>query len=112
HCAYPARAPAPRIRIVDMGTHLAPHGVELAFRPTLTDPEYDALSAPGLTAAKLGALVNDLSRSVRGGHDGSGTLTLVHRLRGLVPTPADLRPLDIYDFDDALYLRVAPRRQG
>jgi len=80
-------------------------GVELDVRPTLTDCEYGVISSRASALRKSCVLTAALSRSLlrrRPEHD----LLLVHRLRLISPIPGfdPPRSLDVYDFDDALYL--------
>jgi glycosyltransferase involved in cell wall biosynthesis len=104
--AYPALAAGPRVRLVGFAGHLAKHGIELRYRPTLTDREYAAISAPGGSGAiprKAAALAAGAARAMR--THGDADLTLVHRLRFLTPLPLvePRRQVDLYDFDDALW---------
>ena len=105
--AYPEVTAGSRVRVVEMGRHLEHHGVRVDCRPNLTSHEYELIAAPGLSPTKPVALTRGLVRSTRARNGVSDSLTLVHRLRSLVPSPGDDRPLDIYDFDDALYLGAA-----
>ncbi len=110
--AYPDVAPAPRVRIVEMGAHLRRFGVHIDFQPSLTNSEYGRIAAAGLSLGKVTALTRGALRSSMMTRRSGGMLTLVHRLRSLIPTPNDDAPLDIYDFDDALYLRSPLQRDA
>jgi glycosyltransferase involved in cell wall biosynthesis len=78
-------------------------GIALRYEPVLTDAEYTALTASGSPLRKLGSLTRAAARLPRiRDHD---QLILVHRVRFPAPIPGvEGRPLDIYDFDDAVYL--------
>jgi hypothetical protein len=102
--AYPEVAAGSRVRIVEMASHLERFKVNVQFRPSTTNAEYELISSPGLSARKLAALARGFARSSRGVRRTDAGLTLVHRLRSLVTGPCDRAPLDIYDFDDALYI--------
>jgi len=108
--AYPEITAAPRVRVVEMGAHLQSHGVEIDFRPSISNDEYALISRRGFSPAKTVALLRSAARATRSERN-FGALTLVHRLRSLVPWPRDDRPLDVYDFDDALYLGSGSSRQ-
>ncbi len=109
--AYPEIAAGARVRVVEMGAHLAPLGVDVDFRPTLSSSEYASIATPGVGAAKAIVLARGTLRAARAGNGNGRTLTLVHRLRSLVPSAKDNRPLDVYDFDDALYLDASASRR-
>jgi len=103
--AYPDRTPGPRVRIAGFAPHLRPYGVQLDYRPTLTNAEYEVLSSSASPGRKAALLTRAAARAaVRKPprHD----LLLIHRLRCLTPVPGLDPPnrLDVYDFDDALYL--------
>lgn len=104
--AYPAVTPGARVRIVEMGEHLTTKGVRIRFWPSLSDAEYLAATAPGDSVGKTLALARGFVRASRPGPKHG--LKLVYRLRFLLPSPLDLLDLldriDVYDFDDAIYL--------
>ncbi len=102
--AYPSLVAGTRVRVVEMGEHLAALGVNVHFRPTTTADEYRLVSTPGITFGKAAATVRGSLRSSRLGAQAGDTLRLVHRLRSLTVSPRDRAPLDVYDFDDALYV--------
>jgi glycosyltransferase involved in cell wall biosynthesis len=104
--AYPVEAPGPRVRIVSFAPHLAEHGVRLVYRPTLTDAEYTTInSGSSSTASKAHAIARGALRTTRLAAE-RDALHLVHRLRFLTPLPGvePMRRLDVYDFDDALFI--------
>jgi hypothetical protein len=107
--AYPAITPGGRVRVVEMAGHLRDHGVNIEFRPTMTDEEYRRLSLPGGAARKAIAV---LRSAYRARLRTNGALTLVYRLRSLMPGAAENVPLDVYDFDDAIYLDAQPSVHG
>jgi glycosyltransferase involved in cell wall biosynthesis len=115
---YPIEAPSARVRLADFAPHLRRHGVELQYKPTLGLAEYRMLTShvnavrKGVALARAGTRL--ALRDVRARHD---ALLLVHRLRFLAPIPGAEPPrhVDVYDFDDALYLGstfLANRRFG
>jgi hypothetical protein len=105
--AYPAVVASARVRVVEMGAHLRRHGVEIEFRPSLTDAEYALATGGGSRAAMAGALIRGSLRAARPPQPKSQSTTIVHRLRSLLPGPGDLRSLGVYDFDDAIFVRSA-----
>lgn len=103
--AYPLSAPSPRVRISMFTPFLRPYGVALDVHPTMTDAEYAVISSRASALGKSYVLAVALSRSLlrrRPEHD----LLLVHRLRLLTPLPGldPPRRVDVYDFDDALFI--------
>jgi glycosyltransferase involved in cell wall biosynthesis len=105
--AYPPLTASPRVRVLGFESHLAVAGVDLRYRPMLTDAEYALISGPGGAVASLrkaAALAAGARRALSTSADAN--LTLVHRLRFLTPIPGvePLRHVDVYDFDDALFL--------
>jgi hypothetical protein len=101
--AYPELVAGSRVRVAEMAQHLAPLGVAMEFAPSMTSAEYALVASPGVGPRKAMALARGFMRAARRPSQ-SGDLTLVHRLRSLVPGPREGTPLDIYDFDDALYV--------
>jgi glycosyltransferase involved in cell wall biosynthesis len=101
--AYPAVVAGSRVRIAEMGTHLGPLGISLRFAPSMTSAEYSLVASRGLDLNKAAVLAKTLIRSSRREVQ-KADLTLVHRLRSLVPGLRERDPLDVYDFDDALYV--------
>jgi hypothetical protein len=93
---------------------LGPQGIDLLYQPALTDPEYATLTSDASTWRKLTTLAMATARLAKpADHEG---LVLVHRLRfpAALP-PIDRRPLDVYDFDDAIFMgstMAANRRFG
>src|SRR5262245_13750851 len=78
--AYPISAPSARVRVAAFAPHLAPRGIELRFRPNLTDAEYEVVASdrgPVDKARELGRASARLIRRQFGGPD-DGAL-LVHR---------------------------------
>lgn len=103
--AYPPVAAGARVRVIEMADHLREFGVQLQFRASLSDEEYRLISEPSMPPRKLLALVRGSARASRPSKVPTETLTLVYRLGSLMPALDDLvRPVDIYDFDDAIYL--------
>jgi len=102
---YPAVSPSARVRLLQFGPFLRSHGIELTFRPMLTDEEYMTLVSEAGPGRKGMAAARAAARAVsyrRQPHD----VVLVHRLRFLFPLPRvePARAVDVYDFDDALFL--------
>jgi glycosyltransferase involved in cell wall biosynthesis len=108
--AYPESAASARVRIVEMGSHLAHSGVAVDFQPSLSSAEYAATRAGG--ARKLVPLARGMARASRRPSGGEGGLTLVHRLRSLLPSTRDQSTIDVYDFDDALHIAPGERLSG
>jgi len=104
--AYPELTASPRVRIVDFIPYLEQHGVDLSFRPTMTEDEYSLVTSGASPARKAYALATSASRLVRSPRFDPEGLSLVHRLRFLLPLPGVDPPptLDIYDFDDSLFI--------
>jgi glycosyltransferase involved in cell wall biosynthesis len=104
--AYPEVTPGARVRVVDFIPHLTRLGVDLSFRPTLTDEEYALVTSNVSPARKARVLTGAATRLVRNRKAAPGSLSLVHRLRFLLPLPGvdPPRQLDVYDFDDALFV--------
>lgn len=104
--AYPGSAPGARVRLLDFVPFLDGCGVELTVHPTLTDSEYSTVISSGSPAGKARVLGSAAMRLVRRPGINPELLFLVHRLRFLLPLPAIDPPtrLDIYDFDDALFV--------
>jgi glycosyltransferase involved in cell wall biosynthesis len=102
---YPAISPSARVRVAQFAPFLEPHGIELRFRPMLTDREYTTLASQAGAGRKALTAALAAARAVsyrREPHDA----VLVHRLRFLFPLPRvePARVVDVYDFDDALFL--------
>jgi glycosyltransferase involved in cell wall biosynthesis len=108
--AYPPNAPAVRVRLLEMGMHLAGLGIALDCRPAVTEAEYELLSGPGAHARKVASLARGVARVSRRVPPQPGGLILVHRLRSLIPAPGERAPVDVYDFDDAVYLAAGAHR--
>lgn len=106
--AYPEVVPSARVRLASFAPFLAEHGVSLDFRPTLSDIEYARISSESGAVGKAATLVRAAARaaSQRRRATSDDSLQLVHRLFFPVALPMlELtRQLDIYDFDDALFL--------
>ena len=106
---YPLVAPGPRVRIAGHAERLAGHEVDLHVHSTLTAEEYVTATsaAPPLRKARaIGrAGARRMLRGVRSRSAGSD-LRMIHRIGFLTPIAGfdPPRSLDVYDFDDALYL--------
>jgi glycosyltransferase involved in cell wall biosynthesis len=102
--AYPPLVPSPRVRLAGFVEHLAPYGVDLRYRPALTNDEY-AVIASAASPMRKAAVVGRAAARIARTSDPSG-LRLVHRMRFIAPLPGiePARRLDAYDFDDAVYL--------
>jgi glycosyltransferase involved in cell wall biosynthesis len=105
HTCYPPQTPSPRVRLVEMGAHLGRSRVQLDYCPTITDADYSRVAAGRLSPATMLVLLRDSWRAAQA-DAAEDELALVHRLRSLTPSPADRRPIDVYDFDDALYFKA------
>jgi glycosyltransferase involved in cell wall biosynthesis len=105
---YPPLAASARIRVENFVPHLSALGVELDYRPMLTDREYAGfVRGARATDVALPAAAS-LARLARRQAAKPGVPVLVHRLRSLLPAPGlEFRErVDIYDFDDAMYLQA------
>lgn len=102
--AYPLTAASARVRVANFAPFLGSEGVDLTFRPTLSDGDYGVLKSEAAAPRKAMVLAKSVTRAAlpRDGYD----LLLVHRLRLLNPFPGldPPRGLDVYDLDDALFL--------
>lgn len=102
--AYPISAGGPRVRIAEFARFLEPLGVSLDYRPSQTVDEYAVITSDAPPWRKAAALMRGAVRAskLEDDHD----LRLVHRLRTLLGLPGSEQPktLDVYDFDDALFL--------
>lgn len=103
--AYPHSAASARVRLAGFVPFLAERGVELDYRPTLTDAQYAAVGRGTPIAQKLRALAASSAAVARTPAGAESALLLVHRLRSLVPVPGrEFSPrIDVYDFDDAMF---------
>jgi glycosyltransferase involved in cell wall biosynthesis len=108
--AYPHRAPGARVRLAELAPFLARFGVDLDYRPTLSDSQYETVVEGNRTVSKLGPLVGSLVRTARRGDADSSDLVLVHRFRSLVSVPLleFSQRTDVYDFDDAIFAGSGP----
>jgi glycosyltransferase involved in cell wall biosynthesis len=102
--AYPREVASARVRIANFAPLLRDHGIELHYRPTLTESDYRLLATRGHVVRKAATLGRASARAVVRPKP-SNDLLLVHRLRLLNPVPAFDPPryLDVYDIDDALF---------
>src|SRR4051794_17368078 len=83
--AYPAVVPSPRVRLAGFVEHLASLGVDLRYRPTLTDDEYGVIASDASPFRKAGVVTRAATRLATSS-DGDG-LRLVHRMRFIAPLP-------------------------
>ena len=100
---YPATVGSSRVRVLGMREELAARGIDLAYLPSLSGPEYRVVtsSAPSVVkAVTLGRAAGRLARR----RLPRAAIRLVHRLRFPIGLPlrGPVRDLDVYDFDDAL----------
>ena len=103
--AYPLSTAAARVRIGSFVPFLRDHGVDLRLHTTLEDKEYSLVSSGASVARKSLALAVAAAREARRSRP-PRDLLLIQRLRFLSPIPGldPPRELDVYDFDDALFL--------
>ena len=102
--AYPEIAASARVRVVEMAHHARQLGLHTQFLPAMTDSEYRQMSGEGDVGAQCRAVVRSAVRLARREAPPAGAVTLVHRLRSLLPGFGERAMPDIYDFDDALYV--------
>jgi glycosyltransferase involved in cell wall biosynthesis len=101
--AYPRTAAGSRVRVASFVPFLREHSVDLEYRPTLSEPDYEVIRSSAPAARKAAVLARSTARLAgRGG----GVVRLVHRFRSLLPAPGldPPRRVDVYDFDDAIFL--------
>ena len=91
--------------MVNFAPFLRPHGVNLAFGSSLRDSEYELLVSNAPPWRKARSVISSGARTLRLDFP-EGSVGLVHRLAAVTPLPGvdPPRKLDVYDFDDALYL--------
>jgi hypothetical protein len=104
--AYPQSAASARVRVTGFAPFLGQLGVKLDYRPTLTDAQYAVVVEGRRALPKILPLAASMARAARRPATDPGSLLLVHRLRSLLPVPAvEFSPrIDVYDFDDALFV--------
>jgi glycosyltransferase involved in cell wall biosynthesis len=108
--AYPRSAASARVRLAGFVTLLDRLGVELDYRPTLTDAEYAVIAQGRRALPKLRPLVTSMTLAARRPAAEAASLLMVHRLRSLIPVPiGEFSPrIDVYDFDDAMFVGSGP----
>ncbi len=104
--AYPPSVASARVRVAGFEPFLRREGIALTYCPSLSDSQYRVLASDGRVVPKSAALGQASLHAIRRRrpeHD----LLLVHRLRLLNPLPwfDPPRSLDVYDLDDALFVR-------
>jgi glycosyltransferase involved in cell wall biosynthesis len=94
------------VRLVQFAPSLEDQGIELSYRPVLTADEYSLLGSKVGSARKVGILGRAALRLLGGSNPNGADLTIVHRARFLLPIPGaePLPGVDVYDFDDALFV--------
>ena len=104
--AYPPSAASARVRLAGFVPFLAVHDVALDYRPTLTDAQYAVIADGRRAGPKLRALAASMAVVARRPDADPASLLLVHRLRSLMPVPVleFSRRVDVYDFDDAMFV--------
>jgi glycosyltransferase involved in cell wall biosynthesis len=103
---YPASAPGARVRVASYVPYLAEHGVDLRYRPTLSDEEYGRFQSTRNPARKVATLATAATRLAGHRNRDDADLRLVFRARFVAPLPGlePTRAVDAYDFDDALFV--------
>ena len=94
------------MRLAGFAPFLGQLGVEIDYRPTLTDSQYAVIVEGRRAWPKVRPLAESMALVARRPVADPGSLLLVHRLRSLLPVPgAEFSPrIDVYDFDDALFV--------
>lgn len=103
---YPSLAASARIRVHNYVPYLSELGVELDYRPMLTDREYVGVVRSARAIDVIVPAAASLARLARRRVSAADGPIMVHRLRSLLPAPGlEFRGrVDVYDFDDAMYL--------
>ncbi len=93
------------MRVAAYAPFLAQHAVDLRFTSHLGESEYRLLSAAGGRIDKARVIATCAARVARRRRPPEA-LFLVHRLLSMIPVPGRDPPasVDVYDFDDALFL--------
>ena len=106
YSAYPDSAASPRVRITGFAPYLRDRGVDVDFRPSLTVPEYKLLESMASARAKASVLLRSTARVALRKPAGPDALVMIHRLLMMFALPGidPPRRIDVYDFDDALFL--------
>lgn len=103
--AYPTVTPGPRVRVANYAPFLGDHAVSLQFSSHISAGEYEVLSGPRSRLSKAVVIARCATRVAHRSRS-SDALLMVHRLLSLIPVPGHDPPasVDVYDFDDALFL--------
>lgn len=103
--AYPTMTPGARVRVAAFEPFLREQQIDMRFVSHLSDDEYRALGVGAGRAEKAYVVARCAGRVIRRTRP-SDALVLIHRLLSLVPVPRRDPPprVDVYDFDDALFL--------
>ena len=103
--AYPVLTPSPRVRITSHAPLLRRESIDLGFSSSLTSEEYGAVTSSGMPVQKTVIAMRCAHRVACQDRSTDG-LSMVHRLLSLIPVPGrdPARSVDIYDFDDALFV--------
>ncbi len=108
--AYPHSTASARVRLAGFAPFLEQLGVKLDYRPTLTDAEYAVVTRGRRVLPKLRPLVASIASTARPPAADPASLLLVHRLRSLIRVPVVefSHRIDVYDFDDAMFVGSGP----
>jgi glycosyltransferase involved in cell wall biosynthesis len=108
--AYPLRAASARVRLASFAPFLAARGVDLEYRPALTDGQYAVMVNGRRPDRRLRSLAASIAAVANDDGSDPASLVLVHRLRSLVPVPVleFSTRVDVYDFDDAMFAGSGP----
>ncbi|MFL5864781.1 MAG: glycosyltransferase [Solirubrobacteraceae bacterium] len=103
--AYPLSAASARVRLAGFAPVLRQFGLEVDYRPALTDTQYAAIVGGNWPDQKLRSLAASMAAVARRDGVDPASPVLVHRLRSLIPVPLleFSTRVDAYDFDDALF---------
>ncbi len=101
---YPNSVAGSRVRVEAFAEHLVPFGIDLRYRPTLSNREYQLIASPATASRKALAVLSASTRLAL--RKRRVEPLLIYRLLLPLPLPGVDPPVRIavYDFDDALFV--------